>query len=185
MPIPKNITKRFFKFIEDSPVVDDVIKKFNVLQKKQLDILKAKGVNTSGIIEQHLDKAFSKRKDLLVANSPDKYVLHIPSHLFNSASELISNDKKGTIGYIDLLTGPNGQSHIGMVKNTSNGRVKGMQEFLTNAAIKTNRQLKGKGVVSGEELWQPEKTSKMYSKYKINRPQVIYGENLRIIRFIY
>lgn len=53
-----------------------------------------------------------------------------------------------------------------MVKNTSNGRVKGMQEFLTNAAIKTNRQLKGKGVVSGEELWQPEKTSKMYSKYK-------------------
>lgn len=47
---------------------------------------------------------------------------------------------------------------------------------MTNSAIQLNKSLNGKGVVSGETLLSPEKTSKMYPKYKDKELLGNFGE---------
>lgn len=65
---------------------------------------------------------------------------------------------------------------IGMVENSTqthpelyNTPIKGIQERLTNSAIDVSKQQGYKGVVSGEALLSPEKTTRLYPKYKHKR----------------
>lgn len=97
--------------------------------------------------------------------------------VISSNSKIVGIDNHKIIGDIDLITNNKiGYSHIGMVRNLSQGVKKGIQERMTNSAIQVNKSLNGKGVVSGETLLSPEKTSKMYPKYKNKELLGNFGE---------
>ena len=97
--------------------------------------------------------------------------------VISSNSKIVGIDNHKIIGDIDLITNnKTGYSHIGMVRNLSQGVKKGIQERMTNSAIQVNKSLNGKGVVSGETLLSPEKTSKMYPKYKDKELLGNFGE---------
>lgn len=177
--LPKTLssTERFFKFIKDEPIYNRRKNKFDSRQKQQLRLLEDNGVDISGIHPQHIDKALKKRGELLKTNTPKKYVIQSPSTVFEKYSNLIGIKGGKVVGEMDLFHYPNnGYTRIGFVRNLSNGKEKGVQEFMTNSAIKINRQLNGTGVISGETLLQPEKTSKMYPRYKSKKLFGNYGE---------
>lgn len=173
-----NNTSRFFKFINSSPSKANIKNfRFNSQQLKQLELLKQNGIITKGITPDHLNTAFNLRQKLIKQTAPNSYNMHYMPGVTSNNSKIIGIDNHKIIGDIDLLTNnKTGYSHIGMVRNLSQGTKKGVQERMTNSAIQVNKSLDGKGVVSGETLMSPEKTSRMYPKYKDKELLGNFGE---------
>lgn len=173
-----NRTSNFFKFINSSPVKTSIKNfRFNSQQLKQLELLRQNGVITKGITPDHLNTAFNLRQRLIKQTAPNSYNMHYMPGVTSNNSKIVGIDNHKIIGDIDLITNnKTGYSHIGMVRNLSQGIKKGIQERMTNSAIQVNKSLNGKGVVSGETLLSPEKTSKMYPKYKDKKLLGNFGE---------
>lgn len=181
-------TDRFYKFINQSPTQHTEPFNYTDLQKQQLELLKQGGVDISNISPEQLDLARRLRNIAIQEQAPStyyrsSYTLDTPR--FYSIFKI--TDKK-PVGKIDIINPFTKQqmvdrkmpeevisqrinnssyaSSVGMVQNLSNGKEHGIQVNMTDAAINQAQQRGFKGVKSGEELLQPEKTTKMYKKYQ-------------------
>ena len=68
--------------------------------------------------------------------------MHYIPGVISSNSKIVGIDNHKIIGDIDLITNnKTGYSHIGMVRNLSQGVKKGIQERMTNSAIQVNKSL--------------------------------------------
>ena len=181
-------TDRFYKFINQSPTQHTELFKYTDLQKQQLELLKQGGVDISNISPEQLDLARRLRNITIQEQAPSTYYRSnytLDNPRFYSIFKIINKKPIGKIDIINPFTKqqmadkkipeevinqrintPSYASSIGMVQNLSNGKEHGIQVNMTDAAINQSLQRGFKGVKSGEELLQPEKTTKMYKKYQ-------------------
>ena len=186
---PVNITQNFLKFTGGNghPMTPAIPR--TQAQLELYGMLKSAGVDMSKIDISDINKALKLREDALI-QSGKSFSYQQP---VTTNSEIIYSIDNGVkTGYIDLrkpfqdgsifskeaweayISNPRKQGlGVGMVENSSqihpelyNKQYKGIQERLTNSAIDVAKEQGYKGVVSGEALLSPEKTIKMYPKYK-------------------
>ena len=181
-------TDRFYKFINQSPTQHTELFKYTDLQKQQLELLKQGGVDISNISPEQLDLARRLRNITIYEQAPSTYYRSnytLDNPRFYSIFKITNKKPIGKIDIINPFTKqqmvdkkipedvinqrintPSYASSIGMVQNLSNGKEHGIQVNMTDATINQALQRGFKGVKSGEELLQPEKTTKMYKKYQ-------------------
>lgn len=181
-------TDRFYKFINQSPTQHTEPFNYTDLQRQQLELLKQGGVDISNISPEQLDIARKLRNIAIQEQAPStyyksSYTLDTPR--FYSIFKITNKKPVGKIDIINPFTkqqmtdrkiseevinqrinNPSYASSIGMVQNLSNGKEHGIQVNMTDAAINQAQQRGFKGIKSGEELLQPEKTTKMYKRYQ-------------------
>ena len=187
-----NITDNFLKFTggNGKPLQPAVPR-----TQAQIELyarLKDAGVDMSKISIKDINKALQLREQQLI-QSGKSFSYQQP--VTNNSEIIYSIDNGVKTGYIDLrkpfqdgsmfspeaweayINNPRKQGlGIGMVENSTqthpelyNTPIKGIQERLTNSAIDVSKQQGYKGVVSGETLLSPEKTTRLYPKYKYKR----------------
>ena len=187
-----NITQNFLKFVGGSgkPSAPAIPK--TQAQKEMYKMLEQSGIDMSKIGIEDINKALELREQQLFSSgkrfSYQEPVTHNTELIWD-----VDNGEK--IAYIDLrkpyLTNDKGFAEDAWVQYSSNPRNKGLkigmvenmsqtkpgfnkvyhgeQERLTNSAIQVGKEQGYDGVVSGESLLSPERTVKMYPKYKHKR----------------
>lgn len=187
-----NITENFLKFVGGSgkPTSQAVPK--TQAQKEMYQMLEQSGVDMSKIGIEDINKALELREQQLFASGKRFSYQEPVTH----NTEIIRDIDNGQeVAYIGLrkpyLTNDKGFAEDAWIQYSSNPRNKGLkidmvenlsqtkpgfnktyheeQERLTNSAIQVGKQQGYEGVVSGESLLSPEKTVKMYPKYKHKR----------------
>lgn len=181
-------TDRFYKFINQSPTQHTEPFNYTDLQRQQLELLKQGGVDISNISPEQLDIARKLRNIAIQEQAPSTYYKSsytLDNPRFYSIFKITNKKPVGKIDIINPFTkqwmtdrkiseevinqrinNPSYASSIGMVRNLSNGKEHGIQVNMTDAAINQAQQRGFKGIKSGEELLQPEKTTKMYKRYQ-------------------
>lgn len=181
-------TDRFYKFINQSPTQHTEPFNYTDLQRQQLELLKQGGVDISNISPEQLDIARKLRNIAIQEQAPSTYYKSsytLDNPRFYSIFKITNKKPVGKIDIINPFTkqwmtdrkiseevinerinNPSYASSIEMVRNLSNGKEHGIQVNMTDAAINQAQQRGFKGIKSGEELLQPEKTTKMYKRYQ-------------------
>lgn len=181
-------TDRFYKFINQSPTQHTEPFNYTDLQRQQLELLKQGGVDISNISPEQLDIARKLRNIAIQEQAPSTYYRSSYTSDTPRFYSIFKITNKKPVGKIDIINpftkqwmtdrkiseevinqrinNPSYASSIGMVQNLSNGKEHGIQVNMTDAAINQAQQRGFKGIKSGEELLQPEKTTKMYKRYQ-------------------
>lgn len=188
-----NVTQNFLKFVggNGNPTTPAIPR--TTAQIEMYDRLKSAGVNMDKIGIEDIDKALQLREEALLSSGKS---FSYQQPVTRNSEIIYSIDNGMKTGYIDLrkpfLTNDRGFAQeaweayknnprkkglgIGMVKNSTQTapnkytkQYKGIQERLTNSAIDVAKQQGYEGVVSGEVLLSPERTTRMYPKYKHKR----------------
>lgn len=127
------------------------------------------GVDVSKFNDQDFNKMLSIREANLHHIAPDVYnVVYLEESQFRI--DAYNSNYKDKIGQITLKNSKEHPPHhnIGYIWNLTpqDNHLKGVSEQLYNSAIIADQQMYDKGIVSGEVLRQPEKTTKVLSRYQ-------------------
>lgn len=188
-----DVTSNFLKFTGGNGKPQSPAIPRTQAQIEMYGMLKKAGVDMNKIGIEDINKALQLREEALLS-SGKSFSYQQP---VTPTSEIIYSIDDGVkTGFIDLrkpfLTNDRGfasdvwESYknnprkkglgVGMVENYTqtvpnkySRIIKGIQERLTNSAIDVAKQQGYEGVVSGETLLSPERTVKMYPKYKHKR----------------
>lgn len=136
--------------------------------------LKTKNVDVEQFSNGELNTMLAHRKRLLKETAPKVYnIVHPNKDMFTVVGYNRNWDPKNYTGSIVLknnLRNIDNKFHVKSIYNITQEYpdkvpLKGVSEQLYNAAIIADKQMQNKGIITGELLKQPEKTTKVLSKF--------------------